>query len=125
MKVPQFLRTWFLIHFLVDVFVAIPLFLFPQQTLSLFGWKVIDPIATRLVAAALFGIGGVSLVSRNSEAVVFKPILALKIIWSLFAMLGILLTASTDMLPLFGWAVLAIFVLFASVWIYHYWKWFR
>ena len=61
-KVPKSLRVWFIIHFFADYIAAIPIFLFPNQILMLFGWKVIDPIAVRLVAAAFFAIGGASLI---------------------------------------------------------------
>ena len=119
-KIPISLRNWFFVHFLVDYIFAIPLFLFPQQTLAFFGWGVIDQITTRLVAAALLGIGGVSLVARKSDAVVYKHLLIMKIIWSLSVVAGILLSAATGAVPPFIWAVLAIFVLFASIWIYYY-----
>jgi hypothetical protein len=55
--VPPSARTWFVIHFVADVLFAVPLFFFPETTLSLLGWTDVDPAATRLVAAALFGIG--------------------------------------------------------------------
>ncbi len=63
--VPSSLRFWFLIHFVVDVVVAVPLFVAPELTLSLFGWTTVDPIATRLVGAALMGIGVESLQTRT------------------------------------------------------------
>ena len=55
--VPSSLRSWFVVHFVADIVFALPLFLAPQWTLTLLGWRAVDPIATRLVAAALFGIG--------------------------------------------------------------------
>lgn len=116
----QSLRNWFFIHFLVDYIFAIPLFLFPVETLTLFGWGIVDPFTTRLVASALFAIGGLSLVSRYSEILVYKHILILKIIWSLFAIVGILITAFTTVAPVFSWIALGIFLLFAMIWIYYY-----
>lgn len=50
--VPGSLGTWFVIHFIVDVVFAIPLFLFPQEFLALFNWRSVNPLAARLVAAA-------------------------------------------------------------------------
>lgn len=121
MKVNKSLRVWFFIHFIVDYIVAIPIFLFPNETLTFFGWGIIDPLTIRLIAAALFAIGGISFISRYSEAVVYKHLLVLKIIWSLFAVGGILLTVSTTgKIPLLGWIVLVIFIFFASIWIYYY-----
>lgn len=119
-KIPQSLRSWFFVHFLADYVFAVPLFLFPYQTLGVFGWPVVDPIATRLVAAALFGIGGASFIIRNSDAVVYRCFLIMKIIWSLFAAAGILLTAFLHPTQFVTWAVFIIFLFFASIWIYYY-----
>ena len=117
---PRSLRNWFLVHFWVDYALAVPLFLFPAQVLSLLNWGSVDLAATRLVAAALLAIGGVSLVSRNSGAETYKSLLALKIIWSLAAIAGIVLTALTHGIPGAAWAVLATFKFFASIWSYYY-----
>ncbi len=123
-KIPSSLRIWFFVHFLVDYFFAVPLFLFPYQTLGFFGWGVVDPIAARLVAAALLAIGGISFVARNSDVAVYKSLLIMKIIWSFFAVEGILLTAFVEGVPLLAWAIFAIFLFFSSVWIYYY-SWFE
>src|SRR3989442_4945197 len=87
--VPSSLRTWFVIHFLADVLFALPLFLAPRWTLSLLGWPAVDPLATRLVAAALFGIGIQSLLGRGEGAAAFRALLNLKIIWSAAATVGL------------------------------------
>lgn len=119
-KIPESLRAWFFIHFIIDYVIAIPLFLFPNQTLAFLGWEIIDPLTIRFVSAALFAIGGISFISRHSETVIYKHLITLKIIWSLFAIIGILLTAFTDKMPILGYIILAIFVFFASIWIYYY-----
>ena len=64
--VPKSLRTWFVIHFVLDFIFAIPLILAPRAFLGLLGWTSIDPIAARLVGAALIGIGGESYLGRNA-----------------------------------------------------------
>ena len=56
-QIPRPLQSWFILHFALDVLLATPLMLAPEATLHFFGWQTVDPIATRLVAAALFGIG--------------------------------------------------------------------
>ena len=70
--IPRLLPFWFVVHFVADVAFAIPLFLAPEWFLGLVGWETVDPIATRLVAAALFGIGIESLFARNSDVNGFK-----------------------------------------------------
>ena len=113
--VPGALRTWFVIHFVADVAFAVPLFFAPDATLRLFGWSVVDPGATRLVAAALFGIGIQSLLGRNEGVETFRAMLTLKVIWAATATLGLLWTQLEGGPPL-GWVLFAIFAGFHVVW---------
>jgi hypothetical protein len=119
--VPNSLRTWFVIHFILDVAAAVPLFLFPQAMLNLFNWPAVDPLATRLVAAALFGIGIESLLGRNASAESFRNFLNLKIIWSGTATIGILITIILNgyaALPI-AWLLLLVFFSFNLLWVYY------
>ena len=79
------LRRWFILHFVVDVVIAVPIFFAPREVLGFFGWVRVDPLAARLAAAALFGIGIESFMGRNAGRESFKGMLQLKIIWSAFA----------------------------------------
>jgi hypothetical protein len=63
--VPRSLRSWFIVHFVADMLSALPLFIAPREVLGWLGWNAVDPIATRLVAAALFGIGIESYLARS------------------------------------------------------------
>ncbi len=121
-KVPAGLRNWFLIHFAVDLVFAVPLFLFPVEFLKLLGWEVVDPFASRLVAAALFGIGIESYLCRNSGIGTFNNMLSLKIIWSVSAVIGIVSSLLLDpgKEPLIGWFLGLTFLLFNFLWVY--WK---
>ncbi|MFN2198512.1 MAG: hypothetical protein ACK2UW_20495 [Anaerolineales bacterium] len=119
--VPASLKTWFVIHFALDIALAIPLFVFPQAFLGLFNWPLVDPLATRIVAAALFGIGIESWLGRNAAAETFKNMLNLKIIWSGAIVLGILLSILQNtqfMLPIV-WLLLAVIFVFNLLWVYY------
>lgn len=119
-KVPASLKTWFIIHFVADVLFAIPLLLFPSAFLTLLGWQTIDPFATRIVAAALFGIGIESFLGRNADLQTYKNMLNLKIIWSGATIIGIGLTvlqAKGTVIPA-QWLVLLTFIVFHFLWIY-------
>ncbi len=122
-NVPSSLRTWFFIHFLVDYLFAVPLFVAPIWVLRLLGWTNIDPFSARLVAAALFAIGGISFLARNAGKESYATLLMLKIIWSLAASAGVLFTIGQGG-PAFGWIVLLLFVGFSSVWLYYKRKFF-
>jgi len=120
-QVPSSLRVWFVIHFVVDILFAIPLLFFPEVLLLLLGWKVVDPITSRLVGAALLGIGGESLLSRKASREVFLAMLNLKIIWAIGAVVGIGLGIAAGGPPL-AWGFLAVFAVFLGVWIYYRYK---
>lgn len=109
-----------MIHFVLDVLVATPLMFTPAATLRLFGYKDISDVSillARIVAAALFGIGIESLLGRNSSLDAFKPMLNLKIIWSLSAIIGIVWSVSQTNNYNAIWA-LAAFVVFHLIWVY-------
>ncbi len=116
--VPTGLRRWFVIHFIIDVIFAIPLLLAPGMTLALFGWQSIDPATTRLVGAALMGIGVESWLARNSGVETFKGMLNLKLIWSSSAVLAIALSLYEGAPPM-AWSFLLIFGLFFGIWLYY------
>ena len=118
--VPRKLRNWFVIHFVVDMLFAIPLMLAPVATLRLFDWQVIDPFLTRLVAAALFGIGIESFLGRNAGREAYMGMLNLKIIWSSAAIVGMAWSLidgfrGAILLPS---TILIVFLLFNGVWVY-------
>lgn len=121
-EVPQALRNWFLFHFVVDIMFAIPLLIFPVYFLKILDWKIVDPVAARLVAAALFGIGIVSFLSYKSTLDTYKAMLNLKIFWSLGAITGLtisLIQRDQDR-PFALWLLLFVFVAFNCLW--GYWK---
>jgi len=119
-SVPQSLRNWFVIHFILDIVVAIPLMLAPEFSLKFLGWETVDPFSTRVAAAALFGIGTESYLGRNSGSEAYKGMLNLKIIWSASAVIGIGLSLlqGAQSNPPVAWGLLAIFVAFNFLWIY-------
>jgi hypothetical protein len=117
-KVPVGLRTWFVIHFVADVLFAIPLLFFPQMLLDLFNWRTYDPIMTRLVGAALMGIGVESLLGRNASADTFRAMLNLKVIWASSALVAIGIGIAEGVAPI-AWLFLGIFFVFWCVWVYY------
>jgi hypothetical protein len=117
-SIPGGLKTWFLIHFAVDMVFAIPLIFFPELFLAWIGWQPTDPVMPRLVGAALLGIGGESLFSRHASRDTFKALLRLKIIWASGAILALLLGIFRGG-PALAWAFVGIFGIFLLIWIYY------
>lgn len=114
--VPSSLRRWFVVHAVIDVLFGLPLMVAPRLALTALGWQTVDPFATRLVAAALFGIGIQSFLGRNEPVEAFRGMLNLKIIWSGTASIGILWSVLAGG-PALGWAFLAVFVSFNALWV--------
>jgi hypothetical protein len=116
--VPPTLRLWFVVDAVVDLVVSIPLFVAPAGVLGHFGWTCVDPVATRLVAAALFAIGAQSFFSRNAGVEITRAMLSFKVLWSLAAVVG-LVASIGDGAPSAAWAFLSLFIVFAGVWVHH------
>jgi len=120
-SIPSSLRTWFTLHFLVDIAFAIPLLFFPASFLSFLGWVAIDPFTARLVGAALVGIGGMSWWMRNEAREAYSVMLRLKLVWSSAAMLAIALSLA-DHWSIIGSVIFAIFAGFFGVWMWFFRK---
>jgi hypothetical protein len=115
--VPLALRRWFVVHFIADWLVAIPLFFAPEAFLGLCGWTTVDPFAARGVAAALFAIGAQSFLDRSAGVASFRTMLSLKVIWATFASAGFL-WGSLQGGHVMTWAFFAVFAGFDLLWIY-------
>ena len=117
--IPRSLRTWFVVHFLADILFGLPLLIAPQLILPLFGWTTYDPITSRLVGAALMGIGIESWLGRDASIETYRAMLNLKVIWATSALAGIALGISEGA-PASAVLFFGIFAVFWSVWVY-YW----
>lgn len=118
--VPRMLKFWFVLHFAVDMMLAVPLFIAPVFTLEALGLQAVDPYASRIAAAALFGIGIESLLGRNGGIQAYRGMLNLKIIWSAGAIIGLLLTFAEGGAgrPFMVIVLALIFIIFNIIWVY-------
>lgn len=112
------LRIWFIIHFVLDMVFAIPLMIAPVFVLELFGFGSVEVLTARIVAAALIGVGGMSLIMHKKGVEEYKNMLNLKLIWSASASVGILWTILEGGQPIITWFLLGIFVAFFFVWLF-------
>ncbi len=118
MDIPVALRRWFVAHFVIDTLFALPLVLAPGRLLGSLGWTCVDPVGSRLVGAALLGIGVQSFMGRNDGVDAYRAMLNLKIIWSFAAITGLVL-AIGDGAPPAAVAFLATFIAFSGVWVHY------
>jgi len=116
--VPKSLRVWFIVHFVVDFLFAILLFIIPTRMLALFGFEDINILFARLVAAALFAIGGASLVVHKQGVDSYNALLSVKVIWSILAILALVL-ALIESWSISVVAILIIFIIFSVTWVYY------
>jgi len=113
--VPNSLRNWLVFHFYVDYAFAIPFFFFPETTAEILGYVPLDPLAARIVAAALFGIGYSSLLASKFDLEAMRTKLRWAVVWAGSATVG-LLWAATTVEHIWGWAFAGIFLLFFLLW---------
>jgi hypothetical protein len=117
-KVPKSLRVWFLIHFVVDIIFAIPLMFFPAWLLNLLTLPVDETVTARLVGAALIGIGGASFFAHKKGWETYDILLTLKILWSVSAIVALLISFFVTMNPVI-WLLIIIFGVFSGIWMYY------
>jgi hypothetical protein len=88
--------------------------------MTLLGWTAVDPITTRMVAAALFDIRIESFFSRYLGKDAFIAMLRLKAIWASAAVLGISWSLVSGLFGYLwvGMAFLGIFLGFKVLWVY-------
>ena len=121
-EISKKLKIIFVVHALVDILFAIPLFFIPVQFLGLFGWISVDPIMSRLVAAALFSIAMMSFLERSADVKSYIIMLRFKIMWSAFALAGLGLSFVHKILPLAGLPIILIFLVFNLIWVFWYYS---
>ena len=116
--VPESLRKWFIVHFVIDILFAIPLIFFPLKLFNFFEISNVDPLMSGLVGAALIGIGGASLLNHKRNKESYLIMLELKLLWSAAAILvlaySIFKTGTTSLI-----FVLILFVFFFLLWLYY------
>ena len=118
MEVPITLRRWFVAHFVVDLLFGLPLLFVPALLLRPLGWTAVDGASSRLVGAALLGIGASSFFCRNAGVEVMKALLDLKLVWSFSAIVGLVISIGEGA-PAPVWAALSLFIAFLGIWTHY------
>jgi hypothetical protein len=116
--IPNSLKMWFIIHFIIDTIFAIPLIFFPSWIIGLFGLPSSEAVMARLVGAALIGIGGASFFSYKGTKENYDILLTLKLLWSSTAILGLLLSVISGA-PNTIWLIIVMFTIFFFIWLYY------
>ena len=129
------LRITFLIHSLVALVLGAAVFLIPGRTLTMLNWvpsevqirvgmilpgtKLVDPVTTRILGAALLALAYSSF--QGWRAIRHEQVRLLVQLEFIFCVLGAIavlagLVTLQRPMPLIGWALAAILVVFAVLW---------
>jgi len=84
------IRTWLLLHAILDMGLGAGLFLLPDLGLAVTGWTA-DEVVVRLIGSALFAFGLATALARNAPAEVRRAVLATIVAWNALAILALLI----------------------------------
>ena len=111
------LRVTFLIHAVVSFTAGLLLLLVPGRFLDFIAWAPIDPIASRLLGAAMLALAWSSLRGwRASEWAEVALLVELEVVFAVLACVGLLRHLLFGWWPWMPWAILVLFALFAVAW---------
>lgn len=111
------LRTLFLVHMAVALVFGVPLLLIPGRLLQWVGWSPIDPIAGRLLGAALLALGwssfrGWQLMGKRDV----RLLVEMEAAFTGLACVGLGRHLFFYSYPLFPWLVFAVLAVFFLAW---------
>ena len=118
-----FLRYTFIAFAIIAALFGVPLLIAPGRLLGFFGWAPIDPLISRMLGAALLGLawGALRAVQwRTSQQV--HTLVQVNAVFCTLAALGLLRNMLGAGWPFMVWFVLGLFVVFALLFIYHWWR---
>ena len=117
------LRLTFLIHFFVGIIFGLIYLIFLEFYNTLVGWTYDDPIAGRVLGAALIGFGVASLLAwRETEWVKVKIIVQMEIVWLTIAVVAQFWAAFTLFPPIVIWVNIGLMIVFLVAFIWFYWR---
>jgi hypothetical protein len=113
------LRTLFLVHVVTALVFGVPLIIVPGRFLELVDWAPIDPIAGRLLGAALLALGWSSFRGWQATAQPgVRVLVELEAVFTGLACVGLARHLFVGSYPVFPWLVFAVFAIFFLAWAY-------
>ncbi len=116
----QSLRITFIVHTIVSFVFGLALLIVPGRFLDLFGWAPIDPLISRMLGAALLGLGWGSY--RGWRANTWDEVeflLQVEAAFTVLASIGMLRHLLIASWPWYVWMVFAFYAVFGVSWVYH------
>ena len=117
---PKALKYTFLVHAIVGLLTGLPLLIKPGTFLQILQWAPIDPIAARLLGAAMLALSWSSFRGwQATERKQVATVVELEAVFTVLASVALLRHLLVARFPIVPWLVFAVFFLFAIAWIYH------
>jgi hypothetical protein len=111
-------KITFLVHAIVALIFGLIMLIIPGRFLEFLTWDPIDPIAGRLLGAALLALSWASYRSYvANEWSKVSIVVELETIFTVLASVGLLRHLLVGRWPWYPWTLLAIFAIFAIAWI--------
>jgi len=121
-ELPSFAKYIFLLGFLVSIIVGIWSFLSPDSWSSITGWPL-ENSSVRLVGSFLLMLAIAAILAFRAKTWKEVEIYVLVIIiWTLIGAIGMVWSILTEALPIIGWYLTGLLVLFFVLYIYVYYK---
>jgi hypothetical protein len=113
------LKTTFLVHAIVTVVIGALMLIIPGRFLQALAWAPIDPIASRILGAALLAIAWSSFRGwRATEWSEVAIVVEMEAAFTVLACVGLLRHLLFARYPFIVWLIFAVFLAFAVAWIY-------
>ena len=110
------LRYTFVVHSIVAVVVGAPLLLAPGRFLGWIGWTPVDPLISRLLGAAILGLGWSSFRGVQAAPGQQRNLVETELAFAILGCIGLLRHLLKWAYPWYVWLTLAVLAAFAVAW---------
>jgi hypothetical protein len=118
---PKLLKITLIVHIVLAVMFGLPLLGMPGRFLSFFGWAPVDPLISRILGAALLGLGWLDFRTlRLNSRQAAQPVIEAGTVFCGLASAGLLWHVKGSYWPWMVWIVLATFIILTALWL---WNW--
>ena len=117
----NFLKYTFLAFTLVAALFGLPLLIAPGRFLGFFDWAPIDPLISRMLGSALLALAwGAFSAARSKNTELARGLVQVNAAFCVLAAFGMLRNMLGAWWPFMTWFVLALYAVFALLFIYNW-----
>ena len=117
------LKITLIIHIVLAVLFGLPLLAAPGRFLGLFAWAPIDPLLSRVLGAALIGLGWLNFCAlRQNSRAAAQPVIEAGLLFNGLAVAGLVRNMAGSSWPWVVWSLLGLFTVLTILWAVSHWK---